>query len=527
MTNLIPLAIADLDLQLATPIGIGGTSFTLSSALDDDGVALPSGMYCFTVDNGTTNKEYLLGQVNGTAVTSVKSVSRQGVSTSGSVRPHRVGASCIVSDFATIQRVADALRGQIALDGANPLYYDAAPTLSNGAQLATVAYVLGIVSGGTVNFDSQIISSILAGETIVAGNLVYLKVSDQRWWKASAATIATVDGVRLGIAQGSGSAGVAITGGVLLNGPWTTSGLTVGAYYASDTAGAISTTPGTNSVPIGVAVLTTRLFLFPREINSPTADQKAALASGVGTPSATNTYKLQNKAMTAGATINGATLPVPVYQDSSTFKYLACAANDTTKMKFQGLATSNSTDTNPINVQFDGIVAGFTGLTRGLAYYIQDAVGTIGTTPGTNTILVGIAISTTEILIQKGNRVSSGPVNFSATATATITLGFRPKRVQIYAVVHNGGVNDIWGSSNGGWTLEGGNVCAAVFNDDTAGTAGGASTQNKAWQVSQVLGATEHTGIVDTITDTSFRLNNTKTGAPGTLYLFWTADGDI
>ena len=205
MANKIPLAYADIELQLSSAISIGDTSFTLSSANDDDGNALPAGKYCFTIDNGTSNKEYLLGQLNGTTVSSVVNVSRQGVETSGAVRAHRVGASAIVTDFATIQRVADILRGQETLDSSNPVAYDDEPTLSNREELATVAYVLDTVNGGTVNFDNQVITGVNAGETVAAGDLVYFKTSDQEWYLCDADTAATVSGVRIGIALGAGS----------------------------------------------------------------------------------------------------------------------------------------------------------------------------------------------------------------------------------------------------------------------------------------------------------------------------------
>ena len=103
--------------------------------------------------------------------------------------------------------------------------------------------------------------------------------------------------------------------------------------------------------------------------------------------------------MTAGETINGATLPVPVYQDSSDGEVYACDANVSTKLKFIGFATSNSTDGNTITVQLTGRVDGFTGLTQGTNYFVQDTVGTIGTIFGTYPILAGRATSTTEIKI--------------------------------------------------------------------------------------------------------------------------------
>jgi len=103
-----PQIIADFETQLSTAIAIGATSFSISSGLDDDGIAAPTGTYYFTVDNGASNKEYLTGTLTGTSVTVVKSVSRQGVETTGAVRAHRVGASVIMTDFATYKKYIDA-----------------------------------------------------------------------------------------------------------------------------------------------------------------------------------------------------------------------------------------------------------------------------------------------------------------------------------------------------------------------------------------------------------------------------------
>jgi hypothetical protein len=293
MSNRIPLAYADVELQLSTAIAIGGTSFSVSSANDDDGVALPAGKYCFTLDNGSTNKEYLIGQLNGTDVTAVYNVSRQGVETSGAVRAHRVGTGCIITDFATIQRVADILRGQVDLDGSSPIGYDAEPTLSDRKDLATVGYVLDIVTGGTVSFDNMTCAGN-GGEAIVAGNLVYFKTSDQEWYLTDADTAATIEGVQLGIALGTGSNGVAITGGIQIAGTWTTTGLTAGAlYYAGNTAGAISASAGTTSQVIGLALSTTKLLIIPRNPQTVSTNEKAALAGNGGTPSSSNKFVTQ------------------------------------------------------------------------------------------------------------------------------------------------------------------------------------------------------------------------------------------
>lgn len=293
MASKIPSSPADVELQLSTAISIGATTFSVASANDDDGVALPSAIYCFTIDNGSSNKEYLMGLLNGTDVTAVKSVSRQGVETTGAVRPHRVGSPCIITDFATIQRVAGALNGTVDLDGANPIGYDAEPSLADRKDLATVGYVLDLVTGGTVTFDNQTLAGVLAGETITAGQSVYLKESDQRWWLTDADTVATVDNVRLGIALGAGTAGVAITGGVLLEGAYTTTGLTAGSrYYLGNTAGALTTTVGTNAMIVGLALSTTRLLFSPSRFSIPTFNEKAAMAGGgdFGIPSSSNKF---------------------------------------------------------------------------------------------------------------------------------------------------------------------------------------------------------------------------------------------
>ena len=232
--------------------------------------------------------------------------------------------------------------------------------------------------------------------------------------------------------------------------------------------------------------------------------------------------------ITYGETLNGATLPVPTYIDSATGKVLACDGNDTTKIGFRGFALENGVLNDIKKIRAEGIVGGFSGLTAGLKYYVQDAVGTIGTTVGTYEVLVGIAISATEIIIMPGGKFASGTTTFSTTTTTTITTGFRPNRVTIFAVAHDGGTTETWGGSQGGWTPYGGNSCIYFINNDSTGTAGGAGTSATAWKASQASGSAEYTGIIDTLSDTGFRLNSTKTGSPGgSVQIYWTAEGNI
>lgn len=319
MSQKIPIVIADLELQLATAIAAGGTSFDISSNVDDDGVTIPNGKYCFTVDNGSSAKEYFMGDLTGTTVSNLKSVSRQGVETTGAVRAHRVGASVILTDFATIQRVGDILRGALTLDGASPLSYDTTPTLSDGKELATVAYVLSVVTGGTVNFSVQSLTG-LAGEALAAGDVVYLKESDQRWWKADADDAATVNGVRLGVNLATAaSGGAACT--VQLSGPIASfSGLTPGSkYYVSNTAGGVSSSAGTASMFVGTAISATTILWLPNFTNQPTANEKAAMAGGggLGTPSGSNKY--QTETGVAAAILATANPVVRVYSSNDTW----------------------------------------------------------------------------------------------------------------------------------------------------------------------------------------------------------------
>ena len=142
--------------------------------------------------------------------------------------------------------------------------------------------------------------------------------------------------------------------------------------------------------------------------------------------------------LTAGATINGATLPVACYIKNADEEIYACDANDTDALKFIGFAISNSTDGNDITFQTKGIVSGFTGLTVASNYYVQDDK-TIGTSKGTYYVIVGIAISATELLIVKNEMsYSNGQTSFNVGGSTTPEveniphgLGRIPKKIKL------------------------------------------------------------------------------------------------
>lgn len=294
MSTKLATIIADFSTQLTVQVAVGGVTASILSATDSDGVALPAGRYFFTINPTNSSKEHISCDLSGTSLTNIKSVSRQGVETTGFARLHRVGASVIISDFAHIKFMDDLLAGVTQFNSSVNLGYDGAPTALAGNQFATVTYVLGVVSGGTVTFDQQIVGNQVAGETLIVNDLVYFKESDQRWWKADADLTATFDQLQLGITKTAGSAGGTIQ--VAISGPVSGfSGLTAGSkYYLSNTAGGITTIPGTYSVFIGWALTTTTLLFNPVLKTLPTQKEKDALAGSQGTPSSTNKYTTQD-----------------------------------------------------------------------------------------------------------------------------------------------------------------------------------------------------------------------------------------
>lgn len=158
--------------------------------------------------------------------------------------------------------------------------YKTVPTPTADGHIATKAYVDGVAIGGTVTKD-QVIVEGNAGETVAAAQLVYLDDTDNEWKLVDADTATTINNVMLGIAQGAGTNGNAISGGVLIHGiDKTNTGLTQGAkYYASNTAGSLGTSTGTTERVVGFGTPAGNLYFDPYFVYSPTAAEKASFAT--------------------------------------------------------------------------------------------------------------------------------------------------------------------------------------------------------------------------------------------------------
>jgi len=279
--------VADLNLSLASAVSAGATTATLNTAVDSDGVALPSGKYGFTVDGDNASKEFFVCDLVGTALTNVQSISKQGAATTGFSTYHRTGAVVTITDWTVWKRAIDNLTGVTGFDADTPLNYDAEPSYSDPLTIPTVQYVLDTVNGGPVTFDALVIAGD-AGETIVDGDWVYFDTSDGEWYKTDADDTAKSLGVRIGKARGAGTNGNPITSGIFTDGLEKEGTYVAGTiYYLSNTAGALSTSAGTNSVVVGVGDANGDLIL-----RQPTANQVDAMQGGglFGNPSSSNKF---------------------------------------------------------------------------------------------------------------------------------------------------------------------------------------------------------------------------------------------
>lgn len=171
-----------------------------------------------------------------------------------------------------------------------------APT--DDEQLAPKKYVDDVAAGGTVSVN-RLIPKATAGETVAAGEAVYFDETENEWMLIDASAGATAENILLGIAQGAGTNGVLISGGVLLYGLDTNqAGFTKGdSIYLTDVAGVLGTSAGTKSVQVGYAHSATEIFFAPIGFKAiPTADEKDAMGGTSGVPSTLNKYLTEDDA---------------------------------------------------------------------------------------------------------------------------------------------------------------------------------------------------------------------------------------
>jgi len=171
MSSKLAIIVADFTSQLSTQINVAGTSATLQSNVDDNGVTLPDGNFYFTLDGAISTKEHIYCVKTGANLTSIQNVSSQGVYSNGTKFVHRVGASVTITDFAHIKAIADLIGGQVQLNASCPLGYDGTASITTPNQLATKIYADCLAFNGSpnANISTKGISQIATTAQINAG----------------------------------------------------------------------------------------------------------------------------------------------------------------------------------------------------------------------------------------------------------------------------------------------------------------------------------------------------------------------
>jgi len=397
----IPKSSAHFATTLASKISAADVSMSLVSATDKAGNAL-SGLYGFVVDRGSAAEEFMLGTVSGTTVTILTRGLDPGdgkTQQASLQQAHRRGAPVEITDYPVLAILARILNGDETFP--NKLAYASHPSISAAQDIPDKQYVDAAATGHST-YDQNIVAGT-AGETLAAGNIVYLKSSDARWYKATQGTVSTCIGVRLGIAQGAATVGVAVN--VLIGGRDATQvGLTPGADYYLGTAGAVSTTAGTtNEVFLGRADSTTTLIFDP-EFSKAFLGNNVDIPLGSGNKNVTQTglqKMAESYAQSAGSSTN------------------SIVGNPTITIASPAVITLNSHGLNAGDaVQFTTTGALPTGITASTTYYVLATGLTansfqIAATPG------GAAINTSGT--QSGTHTASRPAN-----NFTLTLSPAP-----------------------------------------------------------------------------------------------------
>ena len=145
----LPKVVALFETSLQSSITASATSMTLVTGTDKEGSTL-SGVYGFIIDEGSSDEEFIIGTVAGTAVTSITrgvSVADGETSVYSLIKAHRRGASVKITNaplLMVLQRVANGDEGF-----PNTLFYvDGNQSIATSGDLASKKYVDDVGAGG-------------------------------------------------------------------------------------------------------------------------------------------------------------------------------------------------------------------------------------------------------------------------------------------------------------------------------------------------------------------------------------------
>jgi hypothetical protein len=160
----------------------------------------------------------------------------------------------------------------------------------------------------------------------------------------------------------------------------------------------------------------------------------------------------------AGENVDGTTTPQAVHISNgaggrTAGDYYKSDSNNTTNkgQKFEGFAIGNVTTGNPGEIITSGIVGGFTGLSIGEEYYLDETPGAI--TLNRTGVKVGVAITATQILIVKDDKNfnhrlatvgsffhNGGPITEQVLTSFTVPGGLLGAKNEIYIKALIGGI---------------------------------------------------------------------------------------
>ena len=346
-----------------------GSSFTVQKFVDSKGVELVTadfdGNFVVVIEQGTKIEIVLCSAITQsgsddsavlTVATNGRNLNPQSPWTGSSTGLlFTAGASAIVTnDPYTMSKLAKITNVNTwdLLQTFTVMPKSSAVPVDND-DLVNVAYANALVLGTLTTIN--VIVPATAGETVSAGELLYFDTTDDEWKLCDADTASTVENVMLAIAQGSGVDGGAIDGGVLMRGmDANQSGMTIGdIMYASNTAGEISSSAGTNNVAVGVAKSTTELYFNPRFNQQLTEDQIDALVGNLTTPSSANKFVTQ-AGLQKGAEVYGADAEA---NDTYVITLSPVPASYYTGMVIQFKANTANTGASSLNVNTLGAIA--------------------------------------------------------------------------------------------------------------------------------------------------------------------------
>ena len=376
----IETPVAWFETSLANNILIDATSMTLNNATTRDGTELASSTYSFVIDEGKPTKELIRADCTGTVCVRLErglSVVSGTTTVSGNRYPHRAGASVKITDAPLLLNLTRIMNGIGTYP--NIISYTSHPTFTSGTNIIDKTYADGLVAAGVAtssesNFGGVWLATALQQASSTNGSPNAPYVLQSRYATSSPnGTLAALYTLILDNAGKIAQTAYDLTANFTVSGLWTHNGAT--AINATSTAAA------------GVKTVGYNIFA----------------------------------SSTAGSTITGNTLPQPVSLSTSTNRINPADANDLLFFdNFHGFAVQSGASGANVLVQIEGIVEGFSGLKPGADYYVQDAAGTIGTSIGTYEMLVGRAISPTQVRIVRGKDEYIGSVSFTQS-TAGVT----------------------------------------------------------------------------------------------------------